>query len=50
MGGNGNGLGKKISDFLENNDSGTDLDLCGGLIRTGPTGTNVNDLSMILCK
>lgn len=45
-----NGLGKKISDFLENNDSGTALDLCGGLIRTGPTGTNVNDLSMILCK
>ncbi len=34
---------------LKNNDSYTALDAIGGLIRTGPTGTNVNDLIFILC-
>lgn len=43
-------LGMKINEILERNDSGTALGSCGGLVITGPTGTNVNDLSMILCK
>lgn len=33
---------------LENNDSYHALEACGGLLRTGPTGTNVNDLSVLL--
>jgi glycerate 2-kinase len=33
---------------LEANDSGTWLDLRGALFRPGPTGTNVNDLRIIL--
>lgn len=41
---------KGISIFrtLQNNDSYHALDACGGLIRTGATGTNVNDLSVLL--
>lgn len=34
---------------LADNDSYRALDACGGLVRTGPTGTNVNDLTMLLC-
>lgn len=34
---------------LKNNDSYTALDAIDSLIRTGPTGTNVNDLMFILC-
>jgi hydroxypyruvate reductase len=34
---------------LKANDSGTFLDSAGALFRTGPTGTNVNDLRIILC-
>ena len=33
---------------LDNNDAYPALDACGGLIRTGPTGTNVNDLTVLL--
>ena len=33
---------------LAANDSYGTLDSCGALLRTGPTGTNVNDLLVIL--
>ena len=41
---------KGISIFrtLQSNDSYHALDACGGLIRTGATGTNVNDLYVLL--
>jgi hydroxypyruvate reductase len=35
-------------DYLARNDSYTFFEQVGGLLRTGPTGTNVNDLVMIL--
>lgn len=35
---------------LDNNDSYNALKECGGLIMTGPTGTNVNDLTLLLIK
>lgn len=34
--------------LLENHDSYTALSLCDGLVITGPTGTNVNDLTIVL--
>jgi hydroxypyruvate reductase len=37
-------LGLNSEAFLENNDSFSFFDAIGGLIKTGPTGTNVNDL------
>ena len=40
--------GISISEVLRNNDSYHALKACGGLIVTGPTGTNVNDLSVLL--
>ena len=40
--------GISIFHMLQNNDSYHALDACGGLIRTGATGTNVNDLSVLL--
>jgi glycerate 2-kinase len=39
-----------IFETLNRNDSYHALKQCGGLIITGPTGTNVNDLSVILIK
>lgn len=39
-----------IADILRENDSYHALERCGGLIRTGPTGTNVNDLSVVLIR
>jgi len=42
--------GIAIADVLDNNDSYHALDKCGGLIKTGPTGTNVNDLTVLLIK
>ncbi len=36
--------------MLGDNDSYNALNLCGCLIKTGPTGTNVNDLVLLLCK
>ena len=36
--------------YLKNNDAYHALDAIGGLIRTGPTGTNVNDLTVVLIK
>ena len=42
--------GLKLQDILDNNDSYTGLAAVDGLIKTGPTGTNVNDVAVILCK
>ena len=42
--------GIAIFDVLENNDAYNGLKECDGLIITGPTGTNVNDLSVLLIK
>ena len=39
-----------VHTFLENNDSYHALQKCDGLIFTGPTGTNVNDLTVLLIK
>jgi len=36
--------------FLEENDSQTFFERLGDLVVTGPTGTNVNDVMMILVK
>ncbi|MDR2650353.1 MAG: glycerate kinase [Clostridiales bacterium] len=36
--------------YLNNNDAYHALEAAGGLIKTGPTGTNVNDLSAVLIK
>ena len=42
------GKGIDISDVLLNNDAYHALKACDGLIITGPTGTNVNDLCVLL--
>lgn len=39
-----------IDAVLQNNDAYHALESCGGLLRTGPTGTNVNDLSVLMIK
>ncbi len=39
-----------IYEVLDNNDAYNGLKACDGLIITGPTGTNVNDLSVLLIK
>ena len=36
--------------FLKNNDSYNALDSIGDLIKTGPTGTNVNDITVVIIK
>lgn len=36
--------------YLDNNDSYHALLACGGLIFTGPTGTNVNDVAVVLIR
>jgi len=36
--------------YLQNNDAYAILGAAGGLIFTGPTGTNVNDLTVLLCR
>ena len=41
-------LGYSIPELLAANDSHSGLKACGGFIITGPTGTNVNDISVIL--
>ena len=43
-------LGLSVSDVLQDNDSYHALQKIGGLIVTGPTGTNVNDLAMVLIR
>ena len=40
--------GIRVEEVLADNDSYHALQKCGGLILTGPTGTNVNDLSVLL--
>ena len=40
--------GVDIDAVLADNDAYHALDACGGLIITGPTGTNVNDLTVLL--
>ena len=42
--------GIKIRDVMDNNDSYNALAALDLLIKTGPTGTNVNDVAVILCK
>ncbi len=42
--------GADIRAMLQDNDSYHALDKAGGLIVTGPTGTNVNDLTVLLIK
>lgn len=42
--------GISIFDELENNNAYAALEACGGLIRTGATGTDGNDLSVLLIK
>lgn len=43
-------LGVDIEQTLRENDAYTALDRIGGLIRTGPTGTNVNDVTVLLLQ
>jgi hydroxypyruvate reductase len=40
--------GISVYDVLENNDAYHALQKSGGLIVTGPTGTNVNDVAVVL--
>lgn len=42
--------GLSIEASLANNDAYTLLKEMGALIMTGPTGTNVNDLTVLLCR
>ena len=42
--------GIHIPQVLQNNDSYHALQRCGGLLITGPTGTNVNDVAVALCR
>jgi len=43
-------LNQSIQEFIDNNDSYHFFSKIGGLIKTGATGTNVNDLIIILIK
>lgn len=40
--------GVSIHAVLQNNDAYHALERVGGLIQTGPTGTNVNDVAVVL--
>ena len=42
--------GLDLSAILKDNDAYNGLKAVGGLIITGPTGTNVNDISVLLIK
>ena len=42
--------GLSVDVVLQNNDAYHALDAVGGLIRTGPTGTNVNDVAVALLQ
>ncbi len=44
------GLGIDLEAQLNDNNSYDVLKAAGGLVITGPTGTNVNDLMMVLCR
>jgi glycerate-2-kinase len=41
-------MGLDAADYLERHDSAAFFARAGGLLRTGPTGTNVNDFRAIL--
>jgi glycerate 2-kinase len=43
-------IGMQAEDYLARNDSYTFFDALGDLIRTGPTGTNVMDLQILLAQ
>ena len=43
-------VGLNVYDVLENNDAYNALNAIGGLIFTGPTGTNVNDVAVALLR
>lgn len=42
--------GMDVDAFLSDNDSYHALEMTGDLVRTGPTGTNVNDLTLLLIR
>jgi hydroxypyruvate reductase len=42
--------GRDPEEALKDNDSYHALEACGSLIKTGPTGTNVNDLTILVCR
>lgn len=42
--------GIDVEQVLQDNDAYHALETCGGLIRTGPTGTNVNDVAVLLIR
>ena len=42
--------GLNFNEVLDNNDAYNGLKKTDGLVITGPTGTNVNDVTVILCK
>ena len=42
--------GLKVDDFLKNNDSYHYFSRGGGLYKTGPTGTNVMDIQVLLLE
>ena len=44
------GQGVGIFDVLKDNDAYHALEACGGLLRTGATGTNVNDVAVLLIR
>ena len=44
------GMGLDLDEILNNNDSYHGLKAVDGLIMTGATGTNVNDVMVVLCK
>ena len=44
------GKGVDIVKVLEKNDAYHALEACGGLIKTGATGTNVNDVAVVLIR
>ncbi len=46
----GRELGLEASDYLECNDAYRYLEATNALLRTGPTGTNVNDVVLILAR
>ena len=43
-------LGINVDDYLDNNDAYNALSKIGALVITGPTGTNVNDITLALIK
>lgn len=42
--------GIDVESVLDNNDANHALEKCGGLIFTGATGTNVNDITVLLIR